>query len=69
MVAQGRWVFFFDASEDMVQKLLMLEVLFTQEFMVEDLFCGASSGSEPGLLFSKWGINLFKITPSMTLFE
>ena len=38
---------FFEISEDMVQILLMLEVLFTQDSKVEDLFCGASSGSEP----------------------
>ena len=31
----------------MVQILLMLEVLFTQDSKVDDLFCGASSGSEP----------------------
>ena len=35
----------------MVQLLLMLEVLFTQDSKVEDLFCGAASGSEPSLLF------------------
>ena len=43
---------FFEISEDMVQILLMLEVLFTQDSKVEDLFCGASSGSEPSLFFS-----------------
>ena len=37
---------FFDINEDMVQILLMLEVLFTQDTKAEDLFCGASSGSE-----------------------
>ena len=31
----------------MLQILLMLEVLFTQDSKVEDLFCRASSGSEP----------------------
>ena len=36
----------------MVQILLMLEVLFAQDSKVEDLFCGASSGSEPSLFFS-----------------
>ena len=36
----------------MVQILLMLEVLFTQDSKVEYLFCGASSGSEPSLFFS-----------------
>ena len=38
----------------MVQILLMLEVLFTQDSEVEDLFRGASSSSEPGLLFSNY---------------
>ena len=41
----------FEINEDMVQ-MLMLEVLFTQDSKVEDLFCGASSGSEPSLFFS-----------------
>ena len=31
---------FFEINEDMVQLLLMLEVLFTQDSKVEDLFCG-----------------------------
>ena len=38
----------------MVQTLLMLEVLFTQDSKVKDLFCGASSGSEPSLFFSNY---------------
>ena len=33
---------FLKINEDMVQILLMLEVLFTQDSKVEDLFCGAS---------------------------
>ena len=45
---------FFEISEDMVQILLMLEVLFTQDSKVEDLFCGASSGSEASLFFSNY---------------
>ena len=45
---------FFEVSEDMVQILLVLEVLFTQDSEVEDLFCGASSGSEPSLFFSNY---------------
>ena len=45
---------FFEINEDMVQILLMLEVLFTQDSKVEDQFCGASSGSEPSLLFSNY---------------
>ena len=42
----------FEINEDMVQILLMLEVLFTQDSKAEDLFCGASSSSEPSLFFS-----------------
>ena len=64
---------FFEIDEDMVQILLVLEVLFTQDSEVEDLFCGASSGSEPSLFFriisSAWGLSLFKMTFSMTLLE
>ena len=44
-----------EISEDMVQILLMMEVLFTQDFEVEVLFRGAfSGGSEPSLLFSNY---------------
>ena len=32
---------FFEIDEDMEQILLVLEVLFTQDSEVEDLFCGA----------------------------
>ena len=64
---------FFEINEDKVQILLVLEVLFTQDSEVEDLFCGASSGSEPSLssaiISSAWGLSLFKITFSMTLLE
>ena len=49
---------FFEISEDMVQILLMLEELFTQNSNVEDLFCGASSGSEPSLFFSNYFFKL-----------
>ena len=42
----------------MVQILLMLEKLFTQDSKVEDLFCGASSGSEPSLFFSNYFFSL-----------
>ena len=41
-------------NEDMVQILLMLKGLFTQDFKVEDLSCGASTGSEPSLFFSNY---------------
>ena len=63
---------FFEISEDMVQSLLMMEVLFTQDSWVEDLFRGVSSGSEPNLFFSNYLFGLgFKpiLTFSMTLFE
>ena len=49
---------FSEINEDMVQILLMLEVLFTQNSKVEDLFCGASSGSEPSLFFSNYFFSL-----------
>ena len=42
---------FFEIYEDIVQILLMLKVLFTQNSEVEDLFCGATPGSEPSLFF------------------
>ena len=42
----------FEINEDIVQILLMLEVLSTQDSKVEDLSGGASSGSEPSLFFS-----------------
>ena len=45
---------FREISENMVQILLMLRVLFTQDSKVEDLFCGASSGSESSLFFSSY---------------
>ena len=57
----------------MVQILLILEVLFTQDSKVEDLFCGASSGSETSPFFaiisSASGLSLFKMTFSMTFLE
>ena len=49
---------FFEMNEDMVQILLMLKVLFTQDSEVEDLFCCASSGSEPSLFFSNYFFSL-----------
>ena len=42
----------------MEQILLMLEVLFTQDSNVEDLFCGAPSNSEPSLFFSNYLFSL-----------
>ena len=49
---------FFEINEDMVQILLMLEVLFTQDSKVEDLVCGAFSDSEPSLFFSNYFFSL-----------
>ena len=43
--------FYFKIYENLVQILLMLSVLFTQDSEVEDLFYGASRGSEPNLFF------------------
>ena len=48
----------FEINEDMVQILLVLEVPSTQDSKVEDLFCGASSGSEPSLFFSNYFFSL-----------
>ena len=52
---------FFEINEDMVQILLVLGVLFTQDSKVKDLFCGASSGSEPVLqqLFLQLGVSAY----------
>ena len=49
---------FFEIDEDMIQILLVLEVLFKQDSEVEDLFCGASSGSKPSLFFSYYLFSL-----------
>ena len=48
----------FEINEDMVQILLMLVVIFTQDSKVKDLFCCASSGSEPSLFFNNYFFNL-----------
>ena len=42
----------------MVQILLMLEVNFTQDSKVKDLFCGASPSSEPNLLSGNYLFSL-----------
>ena len=49
---------FFEIDENMAQILLKFEVLFTQNSKAEDLFCGASSGSEPSLFFSNYFFSL-----------
>ena len=48
----------FEINEEKLHILLVLEVLFTQDSEVEDLFCGASSGSEPSLFFSNYFFSL-----------
>ena len=48
----------FEINEDIVQIQLMLAVPFTQDSKVEDLFCGASSASEPSLFFSNYFFSL-----------
>ena len=62
MVAHGCMPYFvkglFEINDDMVQILPMLEVLFTQNSKVEDLFCGASSDSEQSLSFSNYFFSL-----------
>ena len=63
----------FEINEDMVQILLVLEGLSTQDSEVEDLFCGASSSSEPSLFFSNYfftlGFKSIQDKISMTLLE
>ena len=49
---------FFEIYEHMVQILLMLKVLFTQDSEVEELFSSASHGFEHSLFFSN---NLFSL--------
>ena len=45
---------FFEISEDMLQILLMLEILLTQDSKDRYLFFGTPSGSEPSLFFSNY---------------
>ena len=40
-----------EVYKDMVEILLMLQVFLAEDPEIEYLFCGASSGSETGLLF------------------
>ena len=53
---------FFEINEDMVEILLMLDVLFTQDFKVENLFCGAFSALNPAcssaIISSAWGLKV-----------
>ena len=49
---------FFEIQYDTVQILLMLQVLFTQDSKVKDLFCGGSSSSERSVFFSNYIFSL-----------
>ena len=63
---------FFEINEDMVQILLMLEVLFTQDSKVEGsvvLLPALNPACSSAIISSAWGLSLFKITFSMTLLE
>ena len=43
-----------EIRDDMVQNLLILEVLFTQDSEVDDPYCGAPSACEPSLFFGDY---------------
>ena len=64
---------FFEIDEDMVQILLVLEVLFTQDSEVEicsvALLPALNPACSSAIISSAWGLSLFKITFSMTLLE
>ena len=60
---------FFEIDEDMVQILLVLEVLFTQDSEVGDCFVVLFLALNPAIISLAWGLSLFKITFSMTLLE
>ena len=49
---------FLEINADMVQVLLMLEILFTQNSKDEDMFCSATPGSELSLSFSNYLLGL-----------
>ena len=64
---------FFEINEDMVQILLMLEVLFTQDSKVEIcsvvLHPALNPACSSAIISSACGLSLFKMTFSMTLLE
>ena len=51
-------VFFFKSMKTWYRFCWWWRLFFTQDSKVEDLFCGASSGSEPSLFFSKYFFSL-----------
>ena len=64
----------FEISEDIIQNLLMLEVLLTQDSNGDDLFCGTllpalNLDFSSAIIFLAWGLSLIKITFRMTLLE
>ena len=59
---------FFEINEDMVQILLMLEVLFTQDSKIEDLSVVFLPALNPACS-SALGLSLFKMSFNRTLLE
>ena len=60
---------FCEISQDMVQILLMLEILFIQNSRIEGLFCGAPSSSEPSLFFQQISFGLGMTIQRMTILQ
>ena len=64
---------FFEINEDMVQILLMLEVLSTQDSKVKIcsvvLLPALNPACSSAIISSAWGLSLFKMTFNMTLLE
>ena len=62
---------FFLILEDMVQILLMLKILFTQDSEIEDPFGGVFPALSPArpseIISSSWDLSLFKMTFSMAV--
>ena len=50
---------FLKSKKTLIQVLLMLKTLFTQESKVEALFCGTSYDSEPNLFFRSYFFSLW----------
>ena len=53
----------FEKNENMVQTMLMLGILLTQDSKIDDLYCPVPTSSESllffAIIFSAWGLNLF----------
>ena len=60
---------FLKINENIIQIMLMLKVLFTQDSEVEDLCCGLLPALNPAINSSTRGLSLFKMTFSMALLE